>query len=191
MSAVKTAWRVIRWPLLILAVLLIVWILSALARYLDQSSETVTAIQTQKITAADVDGANLPPEPDPTIVDATIEGVDANKNGIRDDVELAIFKKYPDDRALRAAALQYAKAEQLFLTNVFNTPTWKASAETLGRAVTCIVELELGYKSATDLTSQIRHLVVNTDDRSEVYESAFKFTTSHGDAAGIACDIQI
>ena len=40
----------------------------------------------------------------------TIAGIDANKNGIRGDMELAIFKQYPDSAKTRAVLLQYALA---------------------------------------------------------------------------------
>ena len=41
----------------------------------------------------------------PPDYDATIAGVDANENGIRDDVELAIFKEYPNFPYLQAVKL--------------------------------------------------------------------------------------
>ena len=41
-----------------------------------------------------VNGHVLPPEPDPKVNDETLGGVDANHNGVRDDVERYIYKKY-------------------------------------------------------------------------------------------------
>ncbi len=50
---------------------------------------------TQENNATEViHGHTLPPEPDPTINNATLGGVDSNGNGVRDDVERAIYKKY-------------------------------------------------------------------------------------------------
>ena len=65
------------------------------------TSEQVAKIHATKLTLDDVMGKNLPPsyaeategKPD---YDATVPGIDENKNGIRDDVELAIFKEYPN-----------------------------------------------------------------------------------------------
>lgn len=37
-----------------------------------------------------INGISVPPEPDPAINDATLAGVDANSNGVRDDVERVI-----------------------------------------------------------------------------------------------------
>ena len=52
-------------------------------------------------------GKNLPAQPDQKLNDSTIAGIDENKNGIRDDVELAIFKKYPDNaKTLETEGLQ-------------------------------------------------------------------------------------
>jgi hypothetical protein len=43
----------------------------------------------------EIDGYRLPSEPDPTENDATLGGVDANSNGVRDDVERKIYAEYP------------------------------------------------------------------------------------------------
>ncbi len=40
----------------------------------------------------------LPPEPDPKVNNATLLGVDVNKNGVRDDVERWIYKTYKEYR---------------------------------------------------------------------------------------------
>lgn len=37
-----------------------------------------------------INGISVPPEPDPTINNATLAGVDSNQNGVRDDVERVI-----------------------------------------------------------------------------------------------------
>ena len=63
-----------------------------------KTQKQVAKIHATKLTLDDVMGKNLPVPSGvegPPDYDATIAGVDANKNGIRDDVELAIFKEYP------------------------------------------------------------------------------------------------
>lgn len=52
------------------------------------------------------DGFKLPPAPDTTINNATLEGIDSNNNGIRDDVERKIFHRYP--KRLHRALLMYS-----------------------------------------------------------------------------------
>ena len=72
---------------------------------LDKTNEQVVKIHNTKLTMDDVIGKNLPPDPGAE-ADKTVQGIDLNKNGIRDDVELAIFKKYPDSAKTRAVMLQ-------------------------------------------------------------------------------------
>ncbi len=40
-----------------------------------------------------INGITVPPEPSPTLNNATLAGVDANKNGVRDDVERKLAKQ--------------------------------------------------------------------------------------------------
>ena len=110
-------WRFVRIPLAVVVVLLVGLTIYRFPYALEQrrAEEVVEFIRAQKITLNDVNGVNLPLAPDPAEVDATVEGVDANKNWIRDDVELAIFERYPNDARIRAAMLQYAMGLQLEL----------------------------------------------------------------------------
>jgi len=106
----------------------------------EKSQETVGFIESVRLTMQDVDGSNLPPKPSPDEVDKTIEGVDVNKNYIRDDVELAIFEMYPDEEniKLRAASLQYAMALQLYLTHVFDEGTYLSVLKKENLAYSCL-----------------------------------------------------
>ena len=188
-DSLRAVWRWVRWPLYILAVGYVLLVLYDVQRLfdIDKTNEAVAALHAQKITLEDVQGTNLPPIPDQAENDATIEGIDKNNNGIRDDVELAIFKKYPSDKKARGAALQYASAEQMYLTKVFNTETWKAVAEETGRAVGCLINSELNFKEL----ETIEGLVANTQKRKETRTKAFEFITSHGDAKGVSCDVSL
>src|SRR3989344_9324919 len=108
----------------------------------EKTAEAVAKIHATKLTMADIMGENLPPEPDPALKDATIAGIDANQNGIRDDVELAIFKEYPNSAKTRAALLQYALALQMEFTQSFtNTEIVTAVAEQTSRGDDCVSEL--------------------------------------------------
>ena len=44
----------------------------------------------------EVNGHRLPPEPDPKVNNATLLGVDVNRNGVRDDVERWIYETYKE-----------------------------------------------------------------------------------------------
>ena len=183
----RAVWRWVRWPVLVLGFLyaVLVGFRTVMLFDEDKTNAAVAEIHAQKITLADVMGTGLPPAPDKAENDATVAGIDKNNNGIRDDVELAIFKKYPNDKKTRAAALQYAMAEQMYLTRVYNTETWKAVAEEGGRANLCL-------SFASDATYEyIENLVFNTEIRKAAQEKVFEFITSHGTAEGNLCDVSI
>ena len=61
----------------------------------ERTDKQVEKIHATRLSLVDVLGENLPPVP--SNPDSSIQGLDANTNGIRDDVELAIFKEYPKD----------------------------------------------------------------------------------------------
>ena len=67
-----------------------------------------------------INGYILPPEPDETLNNSTMLGIDSNDNGVRDDVERYIVKRFQGfENALvdRGVALQYAKATQTIIQN--------------------------------------------------------------------------
>jgi DUF438 domain-containing protein len=206
MKVVKKIWHWVRWPLLVLVVAY-----AALVAYripaVGEKQKTATAIadiQSQKITMADVLGTALPPQPYEPENDATVAGIDKNNNGIRDDVELAIFKEYPNSAKIRAAELQYAMTEQMFLTNVFNTDTWKAVAEEDSRSSYCISETATHptlsdsnevWKNWSKLidsrTKEVESLVLNTQARKNALVKADSFITSYGSSSGGECDVDL
>ncbi len=104
--------------------------------------QEVEKIHNTKLTLDDVIGTNLPPDPG-TLADQTIAGVDANDNGIRDDVELAIFNAYPDSAKTRAVLLQYALLLQTEETEpVVNKQIATVIAgEEYSRAFDCVGEI--------------------------------------------------
>ena len=121
----KMVWKIILIAYIICVVYVFVQMAMSIWR-MDDRNKTQTAIDfinSQKINLDDVMGKNMPPKPDQMLNDSTIAGIDANNNSIRDDVELAIFAKYPNSAKIRAAELQYAQALQLELTQVFNSET--------------------------------------------------------------------
>jgi hypothetical protein len=58
-----------------------------------------------------VNGHTLPPEPDPTLNNSTLLGVDVNSNGVRDDVERWIYETYKDKHPIHIdIAMQAGRA---------------------------------------------------------------------------------
>ena len=137
-------WRYARWPLAAILLLFIGLIIYRVPAVMEQrrTDEQIVKIRATKLTLDDVMGVNLPPSPDPALVDATVAGIDANQNGIRDDVELAIFEAYPDSAKTRAALLQYALVRQMELTQeLVNSGTVTTVAEQDARANDCLGNL--------------------------------------------------
>ena len=68
-----------------------------------------------------INGYLLPPEPDEILNNSTFLGIDSNDNGVRDDVEIYVIKRYAQDpdfpKTKTALAMQYAWAEQKIIDN--------------------------------------------------------------------------
>ena len=100
----KWNWKKILWRTA--AIIFAAYIIIVIARiphfYEKQKTDAAGAkIHATKLTLDDVMGKNLPPDPGAD-ADKTIAGIDSNHNGIRDDVELAIFKEYPTSAKTRS-----------------------------------------------------------------------------------------
>lgn len=195
MSWPKKIWHWVRWPLLVLVLAyaaLVIYRIPAVGEK-QRTVEAIAHIRAQKITMADVLGTALPPQPYKPENDATVAGIDKNNNGIRDDVELAIFAKYPNSAKIRAAELQYALADQLILTQVFNSDTWIVAAKQESRAYACVGET-VPSKDLRILNSRIKEvddLVFNTSARISSKDKAYTFTTSYALPNANLCDIDI
>ncbi len=182
-ETLKKAWRIARWPL---GLVLLAYVAFAVYRIpaVTQQEETARAVErihAQRLTMADARGENLPPEPDAAENDATLVGVDKNANGIRDDVELAIFRKYPDDIKTRAALLQYAKVLQTELVSVYNSDTLVAVMQEENRAYFCVGSF-LDDPKFDEEISLLEKLVLNTTQRQKQYQEIYrKYMTSFGD----------
>jgi len=163
---------------------------------LRKTEAAVAKIHATKLTLPDVMGTNLPPDPGEA-ADDTIEGVDANKNGIRDDVELAIFEKYPNSAKTRAVLLQYALALQMEMTQeIVNTGTVIAVAQETSRASRCIgdvtprSDMDRFIQITQELTEFVRGLHINTDQRDEAEQNFYKKIDSYSDIS-TQCDIDL
>lgn len=199
MKTLRALWRYARWPLAVLFVLylgLVVWRAFDMARE-ERSAEAVAYIHAQKITLADVSGKNLPPRPDPAEAAATIEGIDKNNNGIRDDVEWAIFDAHLNEPKIRAAQLQYAKALQLELTHVFDENTWVAGAIQNSRGYSCLSEtysrenLKEFIRVTSVRTTEVEDLTYNTNSRKLKKDEISHLTTSFSLPNKDFCDVSL
>src|SRR3990167_5691642 len=131
--------KILKWTGVIIVVAFVAVVIGRAVYFVkqDKTKAVVEKIHNTKLALADVLGDILPPVPENP--DATVEGVDANKNGIRDDVELAIFKEYPNSAKTRAVLLQYALALQMEMTQpIVNEGTVIAAVQEESRAYLCV-----------------------------------------------------
>ncbi|MBI5005057.1 MAG: hypothetical protein HZC03_00375 [Candidatus Lloydbacteria bacterium] len=141
--------KILKWGGISILVVFVMLVIARMPHVYEKqkTEEQVAKIHATKLTLDDVMGKRLPTDPGAD-ADKTIAGIDANENGIRDDVELAIFKEYPNSAKTRAVLLQYALALQMeVIQPVVNTETVDAVADYGSRSNTCIADSLVPRKS--------------------------------------------
>ena len=160
---------------------------------LDKTNAQVAKIHATKLTLDDVMGKNLPPDPGAE-ADKTVAGIDANQNGIRDDVELAVFKEYPNSAKTRAVLLQYALALQMEVVQpIVNMETVTEVVREQSRAYDCVskilprVSLNQYMKESDTLISFVKEKQLNIKERIDQRNNFLEHIGSYSDLDG--CDI--
>ena len=149
----------------------------------DDTNAAVAAIHANRLTEEDVFG-ELPQEPNKEENDATLAGIDANANGIRDDVERAIYFKYQASAKEAAPAFQYAKALQMEFTHVYNSPTLVAVIQEQGRGSLCLSDI--------NRKEEIRKWFYNTEARIQARDEMLeKYMTSYTLLNTEECDVSL
>ena len=161
-----------------------------------KTDAAVAKIHATKLTLDDVMGKNLPPDPGAD-ADKTVQGIDANTNGIRDDVELAIFNKYPNSAKTRAALLQYALVLQMQMTlPLVNKETVTATVEDKSRALNCVWSITSrdDMKKFLEITDKNENFIesrqINTEQRKK-YRNSFYENLGSYSASHEGCDLDI
>lgn len=101
----------------------------------------------------------------------SILGIDQDQNGIRDDIDAYIAKKYTDERQKKAVQ-QFAKNSQLKLAvNLDDEVALQASSHEADRATACVYRT---FKSdpnidASDVIDEIGNITTNTKKRLQAY----------------------
>ncbi|MEI6660028.1 MAG: hypothetical protein WCK91_01230 [bacterium] len=191
--------KIIVYLLLAGIIILVAAVIVRIPHAIDQkkTKEAVDKIHATKLTLDDVIGKSLPPDPGAE-ADKTITGIDANHNGIRDDVELAIFKQYPDSAKTRAVLLQYALMLQLQISLPFlNRDIVTATVEdNESRAEICMWSLS----SRSDMKkfnedidkyeSFVKNLQINNEQRKKYNNDFYGYLGSYSSSNG-GCDVDI
>ncbi|MDA3945832.1 MAG: hypothetical protein PF439_04025 [Helicobacteraceae bacterium] len=120
-----------------------------------------------------IHGYTLPTEPDPTINNSTLLGIDSNDNGVRDDVEIWILKKYKDKHPIYTEiAMQSARASKKVLENPERA---KEFHDYVNSAYFCASYYRVCDNNSTIkidsliLDENFRIEVFNTDEREKAY----------------------
>src|SRR3989339_421447 len=188
--------KILKWFFLILVGAFIVLVIARAFHFynLDKTNAEVAKIHATKLTIDDVMGKNLPPDPGAD-ANKTIAGIDANNNGIRDDVELAIFNAYPNSAKTRAVLLQYALALQMeVIQPIVNTITATEVIREEDRAYQCIGEIfsrndmKKFIEDGDRLISFIEKRQLNTEERKNGRNLFVKKVRSYSSLDRI-CDI--
>lgn len=200
---INKGWKVLKRTAVILVGLFGLLLLLRLPFFIQnkKTDEQVAKIHATKLTMDDVIGKYLPPDPGAE-ADKTIAGIDANKNGIRDDVELAIFKEYPKSAKTRAVLLQYALILQMEVTQPFeNTVNVTEVVREEDRAGSCVSDTlvprenpESGRSSAEvkkidAFINFVESIQFNTGGRKKAKNNFYESLRSFSPLGGESCDI--
>ena len=101
-----------------------------------------------------------------------IEGIDIDRNGVRDDIDAYIAKTYTDE-AQRRAALQMARAlQQTLLVDTNDERALDEVSRQIMRAVNCKVSVFRSLEDSKEghrMTSQLEAITTNTKERLKAY----------------------
>lgn len=197
--------KTIKWVFLILVGLFIIVVIGRAIYFfnLDRTNVEVEKIHATKLTLEDVMGDNLPPDPGAQ-ADKTIIGIDVNENGIRDDVELAVFKEYPNSAKTRAVLLQYALALQMeVVQTIVNTKTVTEISIENSRAHACVGDTLVPREDSDSSRSSkevekiyeyigfVENEQFNIDLRKKAHEDFYKLLRSFSESTNEICDINV
>ncbi len=122
-----------------------------------------------------INGYTLPPEPDETINNSTLLGIDSNDNGVRDDVERWVIKtlkngEFKNNLYMTDIFLHEAKNYQLRLANEDPAPEEVLKLYIDSKDYDdCLVELDSELDKYNEVTTRFMDIVFNTHKRLEVY----------------------
>ncbi len=187
-NTVKKALKITGLIILALIAAFLIWLTIATIQYYPTAG-ALENIKNTRLTMQDVTGETLPAKRTKAEYDATVQGLDENNNGIRDDVEHAILEMTSDSLQMRAAKLQYAQALQLYFSSVRDGETLTEVVYKSGFGYGCILDelseenpgiknLGLRIERISLITSELEKLILNTTSRDKEYSSKDKFNVT-------------
>jgi hypothetical protein len=98
----------------------------------------------------------------------TLEGIDSDSDGVRDDIQRYIEINYADQGQVRSGLRQYARSLQDSLLDASSQSGSVANAHDGMRARECL-RVRLGSDLAYDASGELRAFALNTESRSRAY----------------------
>ena len=114
------------------------------------------------------DTSGLPPDPGVN-GKLTLVGVDADADGVRDDIQRYIALTYPNSAKTRAALTQYAKVIQAALLDANDKVKSVQHGEEVSKSSECLWYTLGSVDAAHKAGSLLREVALNTDERNRAY----------------------
>ena len=108
----------------------------------------------------------LPPDPGEA-GEATLEGIDSDGDGVRDDIQRFIALNHPNSARTRGALTQYATAMQQALLDADDKTNSIEHARESGHAIDCLYHIR--SDDAFDASGELLAQMLNTDERNRTY----------------------
>lgn len=105
-----------------------------------------------------INGITVPPEPAPSINNATLTGVDINKNGVRDDVERKIALAASSQGAFQISMLYASRLQSILQSNI---PETSEEAQRIMLSPECAIS----GQSLLLINISYSRLIFNTNER--------------------------
>jgi len=118
-----------------------------------------------------IHAGQLPLDPG-SAANMTLQGVDSDKNGIRDDIERWIAINFPGSLKTQNALKQQAKAIQRLLIESNDPSLSRANAHAVKRADACLAYIHI--QKYPSIRYFFRAITVNTFDRANAWIEAYK-----------------
>jgi len=120
----------------------------------------------------EVDRAKLPPELTVGEATRTIEGVDSNSNGIRDDAERTVYELYESDYENRgiAWALTHSLQQQIMATHADDPDKAIEQATKMGLRTSYCLSEYVDEETRRAMASHVQNMMLDTPDRRKSFE---------------------
>ena len=114
----------------------------------------------------------LPPYPDPVVNNATLQGIDADMNDVRDDIDHYIVETYPNSAKVREALKQEARALTPFLLDADDKALTRGHDLPTSLAHDCIHYIAGSVEASIEIRTPFFIQFMNTKERSKAYWKA-------------------